>query len=525
MQDQRHVHQLNQNESKSVLVVSDLAENVNDTDLNLFFEDFKDSILYIELRQRMDFSNKTNSATIIFKDFKEADKARLQLNLRKLKGKTVRIIWHEKDASLRYGNQFNLYIKNVPKDVTPREYFEYFLQFGDIVSAKLTESEDGEHLGYGYIHYTNNESAQKCIESTDDKEIWKGSKIKVEPFQKKNERNISMNPNSSVFIKNFPSDYDENKIRSIFSGLKILWMKVSEDVKNRKSAFITFDNEDTATKAKQMNGVVVDGHELFVDNLMNKNERKRYLSSKIVEHNMQLSHQFRDCNLHIKNLPLELKEDDLRAIFSQYGEIKSLKIQTTIQVTKIKDQFVENSISCGYGYVCFTNSHYAASALEALNGKVLEQFGGKRPLEINFFTPKNERKPQMSKQFMSHKMNMPFNMTNDMYKQDPISKQTPQVQPIHGQVEEKRAEEPDYQVLKSMDDESSKRDYLGEFIFKKIELHELTEMNKLTFDQIGKITGMILGIEDINEIVDICRNKEHLTSRINEALELLNKAS
>lgn len=520
MQDQGQIHQINPIEPKSVLVVSDLADNVNETDLSLFFENYRDSILFIELRARNDFTNKPNSATIIFRDNKEANKARLELNLRKLKGKTVRILWHEKDATLRYGNQFNLYIKNVPKNVSPREYFEFFLQFGDIVSAKLSESEDGEHLGYGYIHYNNNESVQKCIESADDKEIWKGSKIKIEPFQKKNERNFTTNNNSSVFIKNFPSNYDESKIRALFGDLNILWIKISEDEKNRKSACITFDSEDSAIKAKQKNGIVVEGLELFVDSLMNKMDRRRYLSGKIIEHNMQLSHQFRDCNLYIKNLPLELKEDDLRAIFAPFGDIKSLKIKTQIQVTKSKDKFVENSISCGFGYVCFTNSQHAAVALEALNGKTLDQYSGKRPLEIAFFTPKNERK---TKQYMSNKINMPMNMMNESYKQNNRQQfqQYNEVQQVQQQDTEKRAEEPDYQVLKSMDDESSKRDYLGEFIFKKIELHELTEMNKLTFDEIGKITGMILGIEDINEIIDICRNKEHLTSRINEALELL----
>ena len=44
-------------------------------------------------------------------------------------------------------------------------------------------------------------------------------------------------------------------------------------------------------------------------------------------------------------------------------------------------------------------------------------------------------------------------------------------------------------------------------------------------DHIGKITGMILGIEDVNEIIDICKNTDHLTSRIIEALNLLNNTN
>lgn len=91
--------------------------------------------------------------------------------------------------------------------------------------------------------------------------------------------------------------------------------------------------------------------------------------------------------------------------------------------------------------------------------------------------------------------------------------------------ETKNVEDPDLNYLNSLEDETSKKDYLGEFIFKKIEAHEIADRSKLTIDQIGKITGMILGIEDIQEIFDICKNFNHLTSRINEAMELLEKQS
>ena len=79
----------------------------------------------------------------------------------------------------------------------------------------------------------------------------------------------------------------------------------------------------------------------------------------------------------------------------------------------------------------------------------------------------------------------------------------------------------DYNLLDTLDDDNAKKDYLGEFIFKKIENHKLSQINNFTIDSIGKITGMILGIEDINEIIDICKNPDNLTSRISEAMELL----
>ena len=67
------------------------------------------------------------------------------------------------------------------------------------------------------------------------------------------------------------------------------------------------------------------------------------------------------------------------------------------------------------------------------------------------------------------------------------------------------------------------KDYLGEFLFKKIEQHPITQRKNLDMDTIGKITGMILGIDNIKEIYDITTNNDYIESRINEALKLLNK--
>jgi len=75
--------------------------------------------------------------------------------------------------------------------------------------------------------------------------------------------------------------------------------------------------------------------------------------------------------------------------------------------------------------------------------------------------------------------------------------------------------------LKSLEDFDSKKDYLGEFIFKQIENHPTSIRRNFTIDMIGKITGMILGIDDIGEIAKIAQDRNILEMRLNEALELM----
>ncbi len=113
---------------------------------------------------------------------------------------------------------------------------------------------------------------------------------------------------------------------------------------------------------------------------------------------------------------------------------------------------------------------------------------------------------------------MPFNM---MIPNNVVPMNQQQVKKQSFTVPTKSHDDIYYKYIESLEDDLSKRDYLGELLFKKIEYHKLSLLHNFTIDIIGKITGMILGIEDINEIIEICRSNSNLTARITEALDLL----
>lgn len=557
---------------RTVLFVSELPENITEEDLSNFFSEYKDSIFMTQINNKFgnsrgldSFHPRVLNATVIFKDHKKADDARRNLNMRKLRGKTIRIMWHERDNNIRYNTQGNLFIKNIPLDVKARQFYEKFLQFGDIISAKLIEDEEGNHNGYGYVSYYENESADNAIKTLNDKEVWPGSVLEVARFQKKNERfsNNKLSMNKNLYVKNIPDNFVEADLKSLFAKHgNITWTKILVDTNQRKSAIVSLDSEEDAHKAKEaLNNHTIGEFTLYVDSLQKKSDRQRILSSKINENNSILNSQFKNCNLHIKNLPDKCTETQLHDEFSKYGEIKSLKIPKYILVSKIGTNLKEETVSRGFGYVCFFNQDSAKKAKEEMNGKLLSVFSeAKRPLLIDFFQPKIERKNILLKyqqQFNPNarqqmplmnpmsaftnqfNMNMPFNAANPIippHKQPknasiyqpnmsfekvrgmakPIPTHQPQFTPV------KKDDDPDLAYYNSIEEESAKKEYLGEFIFKKISNHPLNHSKGFTIDIIGKITGMILGIDDLSEILDICRNHENLTSRIVEALSLLN---
>jgi polyadenylate-binding protein len=529
---------------RTVLFVSELPDNITEQDIVTFFQDYKESILMIQINRRPveSFAPKSQHATVIFKDHSKADEARKGLSLRKLRGKTIRVMWHERDNSVRYNNQANLFVKNIPTNVKPREFYEAFAQFGDIVSAKFNEDDEGNPLGYGYVNYYEADSAEKALKYFENNQIW-GSKLDVQRFQKKNERLNSLSTNKNLYIKNLPADFSDSDLKNLFGKFgNISWSKVMTDKNNRAFAILAFDNEDNAVKAREtLSGHKIGENEIFIDSLMKKSERQRLLTTRINENNFRLNNLYKNCNLHIRNLHSDIEENQLTEIFSRYGEVKSVKIPKFILETKVNNEYKEYLMSKGFGYVCFTDAEAANRAKEELNGQPLPGFENKRPVLVDVFMSKQERKQVLSHtQQLGPKHQMPFiNPINNPFMQTPYGNmpnfQKHVKQPMYHPEQQfkgknkfqqpvqpvPKSDDPDLKILESLEDDSAKKDYLGEFIFRKIENHPLAVNSNFTIDTIGKITGMILGIDDINEIFHITVNHDNLTNRIQEALSLL----
>ena len=542
---------------KSVLFISELPDNILDTELEEFFSEFKDNILMIQIDRNSKiydpFNVRKPKATIIFKDHEKADLARNTLNMKRLKGKALNIMWHEKDNSIRYNNTANIFIKGIPPEIKPREVFELFNKYGEIISIKLCEDEDGNLLGYGYINYYSLDSAESAIKDLNKKNIW-GSVLEIEHFQKKNERLQTNLGNNSIYVKNIPDKINESDIKNLFKKFgDITWSKVLTDNNGRKFAIIVFTSTENALKAKEeMNDKKIEDSDigLYVDLLQKKSERKRFLTTKIGDINNKLNQEYKNCNLYIKNLPLDLTDDKLKEIFEKYGEVKSVKISKFILVTKVKNELKEIEQSRGFGYVCYTNPEDATKAIEDLNEKTLPGYeNSKRPIIISLFMPKYERKQFLNK-LQSNPMSRfplimgnPYNMMppminyNGNYQQrynrynsnnnNRRQQNKKQVVNNNNNVNSKnndinhKDDEPNLSYINSLENDEIKKEYLGEFLFKKIEQHPLAHERNFTIDIIGRITGMILGIQDIKEIYDITINFDSLTSRINEALSLL----
>ena len=541
---------------KNILFISELPENINKTELENFFADYKSDIFTMQIDSNHKRHDNTKRATIIFKEHDKAAEARNNLNMKKLKGKALNIMWHETDNSVRYNNKANLFVKGIPANAQPRQIYELFAKYGEIISCKICENEDGDFLGYGYINYYNLDSANNAIQNLNNTKFL-DSDLEVEHFQRKNERLQAPEENCSLYIKNIPEKYIKTEeLKKLFSKFgTITFSKMFKDENNRDYAIIIFSEAGNARKAKEeLNDKKLNEKDelpLYVDLLQKKSERKRILANKITENNNKLNQENKNCNLYVKNLPRELTEEKMKEIFSKVGEVKSVKKDKYILQTKENGKDVEYVESRGFGYVCYTKEEDAKKAIEEFNEKKLPGFeNSPMPVLVSIFMPKNERKQFLSKlqeQENNFSMNPPQysypmlypmpprpipNRFGNNYKKPkypPKQMQQNQItnQPNinQGSTEETKqinnnSDEPSMEKLKTLNPEEQK-DYLGEFLFKKIEQHPIAQSHNLDVDTISKITGMILGIESIDEIYGITINNDNITARIKEGLELL----
>ena len=375
---------------KTMLYLTDLPFGVSIVDIKEFLSKYQDKIIYINLDQnpRSNNNKKPLAIKVLFKDNESANNCRIEMNLRKLRGKSVRIMWDERDISIRYNTKNNIFIKGIPKTTTPREVYEYFLQFGDISSCKLSEKDDGSHNGYGYITYYNIEDAEKAIQESKNKKIFDSNDVEVEHFQKRNERIINSNDNKKIYINNLPEKYSEEELTKLCSEYgKVEYCNIFQDNICKNFGIVQFSSENEAKNAlSQLNEKEINGKQLLAKLFQNKYEHKQYLQNST----KRINEQNAKCNLIIKNIPLTAKEEDLTKVFSKYGNVVSTKIEKT-KIEK-KDGNGYELVSKGFGYISFDNPESAKTAMEDLNGKYLPGFESwSRTLNIELFLTRNER--------------------------------------------------------------------------------------------------------------------------------------
>jgi len=392
------------------LYVGDLAPDVNE---GLLFEIFNAVGPVASIRVCRDAVTRRSLgyAYINFHQIADAERALDTMNYTMIKTRPCRIMWSQRDPSLRRSGVGNIFVKNLHTSIDNKQLYDTFSLFGNILSCKVVQDrETGGSMGYGYVHYETAEAAHAAIDKLDGMLI-DGQEVQVGHFMRRNER-PGLNDWTNCYVKNIPCEWDDARLKMEFEKFgcvlsatvavgipKADKKKLNEEVEEKDSksslgyGFVAFsDHEGASASVDALNGAafptVLDGEttttELYVSRAQKKAERERELRAKFESLKMDRISKFQGVNLYVKNLDDTVTDDNLRDEFSAMGTITSARV--------MKD--MKDGRSRGFGFVCYSNPEEATRAVNEMNGKLMAN----KPIYVALAQRKEVRRAQLEAQ-------------------------------------------------------------------------------------------------------------------------------
>lgn len=373
------------------LYVGDLHPEVTEA---MLFEKFSTAgpVLSIRVCRDMITRRSLGYAYVNFQQPADAERALDTMNFDPIKNKPIRIMWSQRDPSLRKSGVGNVFIKNLDKTIDNKAMYDTFSAFGNILSCRVATDEEASSKGYGFVHFETEEAANKAISKVNGM-LLNNKKVYVGKFIPRKEREKMLGDKArcftNVYIKNFGDELDDDKLMVIFEKYgKITSAKVMTDDsgKNRGFGFVSFEEPDSAERAvEELNNKDMGGRALYVGRAQKKAERQSELKRHFEQRKQERLNRYQGVNLYVKNLDDALDDARLREEFAPYGDITSAKVMTDA-----------NGRSKGFGFVCFSSPEEATKAVTEMNGRIVVS----KPLYVALAQRKEDRKAHLASQYM-----------------------------------------------------------------------------------------------------------------------------
>jgi polyadenylate-binding protein len=279
-------------------------------------------------------------------------------------------------AAAAHQNSASLYVGELDPSVTEAMLFELFSSIGQVASIRVCrDAVTRRSLGYAYVNYNSSEDGEKALEELNYTVI-KGKPCRIMWSQR--DPALRKTGQGNVFIKNLDHAIDNKALHDTFAAFgNILSCKVAQDeMGNSKGyGFVHYETAEAANNAiKHVNGMLLNEKKVFVGHHIPKKERM----SKFEEMKANFT------NIYVKNIDLDVTDDEFRELFEKHGDITSASIARDDQ-----------GKSRGFGFVNFIKHEAASAAVDTLNDS---DFRGQK-LYVGRAQKKHEREEELRKQY------------------------------------------------------------------------------------------------------------------------------
>jgi RNA recognition motif-containing protein len=186
------------------------------------------------------------------------------------------------------------------------------------------------------------------------------------------EVHIQSGSRSTLYVANYPAEYDEATVRKLFEGygevVNVRFPSLKYNSR-RRFCYVQFLSAEQAQAAENaMNDKMLDGQHKLLAKIADPEARKSRSGA-----------QAEGREVFVKNLENSADEEEIKQLFSQFGNVVSMNLLKRA-----------NGVRLGNGFIVFSSPDEATKAVEQGNNKPFHS----RVLNVTFSTPRGGDAPK-----------------------------------------------------------------------------------------------------------------------------------